>query len=194
MPATRFIRRLALSFSKRYNALRFWLASRNGRVRKAGRIYLNVPLLCDGAGLVSLGSEVTIGYQLASMIGDGRVRLQARGADSQVHIGSGTSFSNNAQVFAEQSISIGCRCLIGDSVMIMDSDFHDLSANGRHSLPAITAPVVLEDNVFIGSRVIILKGVTIGRDSVIGAGSVVVRSIPSGVIAAGNPARVIRPL
>ena len=52
----------------------------------------------------------------------------------------------------------------------------------------------IEDNVFVGSRSIILKGVTIGKDSVIGAGSVVVRSIPPGVIAAGNPAKVIRPL
>ena len=91
-------------------------------------------------------------------------------------------------------MTIGSRCLIGDAVLIMDSDFHNLSATGRHHLPAETSPVVLEDNVFIGSRVIILKGVTIGKDSVIGAGSVVVRSIPPGVIAAGNPAKVIRPL
>lgn len=91
-------------------------------------------------------------------------------------------------------MTIGARCLIGDAVLIMDSDFHDLSAEGRHSQPTTPAPVVLEDNVFIGSRVIILKGVTIGKDSVIGAGSVVVRSIPPGVIAGGNPAKVIRTL
>jgi maltose O-acetyltransferase len=56
------------------------------------------------------------------------------------------------------------------------------------------APVRLEENVFIGDGTKILKGVTIGRDSVVGAGSVVTRSIPAGVIAAGNPARVVRDL
>jgi len=76
----------------------------------------------------------------------------------------------------------------------MDSDFHDLSPEGRHFGPASAEPVVIEDNVFIGSRAIILKGVTIGRDSVIGAGSVVTRSIPPRTVAAGNPAKVLRPL
>jgi acetyltransferase-like isoleucine patch superfamily enzyme len=55
-------------------------------------------------------------------------------------------------------------------------------------------PIILEENVFLGARVIVLGGVTIGRDSVIGAGSVVTRDIPPGVIAAGNPAKVIRAL
>jgi len=131
---------------------------------------------------------------MASMIGDGTVRLKARGDGARISVGSGTTISNNTQVFSVQSVTIGAHCLIGDAVLIMDSDFHDLTAEGRHSLPAATAAVVLEDNVFIGSRAIILKGVTIGKDSVIGAGSVVVRSIPPGVIAAGNPAKVIRSL
>lgn len=159
-----------------------------------GRPRLHVPLLCDGSGRVSLGADISIGYGLAPMMGDGTVRLQARGADALITVGAGTLFSNNVQVIAERSITIGQRCLIGDAVLILDSDFHNLSAEGRHRQPAATAAVVLEDNVFIGSRVIILKGVTIGKDSVIGAGSVVVRSIPPGVIAAGNPAKVIRNL
>ena len=56
------------------------------------------------------------------------------------------------------------------------------------------APVHLGENVFVGDGTRILKGVTIGADSVVGAGSVVTRSIPAGVIAAGNPARVVREL
>jgi maltose O-acetyltransferase len=122
------------------------------------------------------------------------VRLQARSRNAAIKVGAGTSLSNNIQVIAEDSVSIGERCLIGDGVLIMDSDAHSLSAAGRHDQPPLVSPVIIEDNVFIGSRVIILKGVTIGKDSVIGAGSVVIRSIPPGVIAAGNPAKVIRPL
>jgi maltose O-acetyltransferase len=155
---------------------------------------LNVPLYCDGTGQVSLGSDITIGYGLSAILGDGMVRLKARGGEARIQVGDGTAISNNTQIYAEKSVTIGARCLIGDGVLIFDSDFHDLSAEGRHHRRPQTAAVVLEDNVFIGSRAIILKGVTIGKDSVIGAGSVVVRSIPPGVIAAGNPAKVIRPL
>ena len=78
--------------------------------------------------------------------------------------------------------------------MIFDSDFHELHPDRRRGGTPRMAPVVLEENVFVGDHAIILKGVTIGADSVIGAGSVVTGSIPPGVIAAGNPARVVRPL
>jgi|688.fasta_scaffold530420_2 acetyltransferase-like isoleucine patch superfamily enzyme len=172
----------------------FSLRGLDGRVEQEGRLRLKVPLVCDGTGHVQIGSEVCVGYHLAAMLGNGAVRLQARGPHARILVGPGTQFSNNVQVFAENRVTIGARCLIGDAVLIMDSDFHNLSPEGRHCETAATAPVVLEDNVFVGSRVIILKGVTIGKDSVIGAGSVVISSIPSGVIAAGNPAKVIRHL
>jgi len=155
---------------------------------------LHVPLRCDGTGVVFLNQDITIGDGAAPLLGDGMVRLQAGGLEARIEIGGGTSFSNGVQVIAERRVTIGRRCLIGDAVLILDSDFHEMSAEGRHRLPGATAPVILEDNVFVGSRAVILKGVTIGKDSVIGAGSVVVRSIPPGVIAAGNPAKVIRPL
>lgn len=78
---------------------------------------------------------------------------------------------------------------MGANVTIMDSDQHtDDPRAGKDK------PVRIEDNVWIGGGVTILKGVTIGRNSLIGAGSVVVKSIPENVIAAGNPCKVIRPL
>ncbi|MEY3130582.1 MAG: hypothetical protein RLY12_954 [Verrucomicrobiota bacterium] len=176
------------------NGIFFRLRNLEGRVAIKGRLRLNVPLRCEGTGRVTLGPDVTIGYGLAAMLGDGAVRIKARGRAASIVVGEGTSFSNNVQVYAEDSVTIGARCLIGDAVLIYDSDFHDLSPDDRRHGVAAKAPVVLEDNVFVGSRAIILKGVTIGKDSVIGAGSVVVRSIPPGVIAAGNPAKVIRTL
>lgn len=190
----RFILKLRDSIARRWRHMAFILAGGDGKVLRLGKLWMNVPLRCDGLGQVVLGPHVSIGYPTAPILGDGMVRLQARSAQSIIEIGADTAFSNNVQVVAVARITIGPRCLIGDGVLIMDSDAHELSAEGRHAKPALAAPVLIEENVLIGSRVIILKGVTIGRDSVIGAGSVVARSIPPGVIAAGNPAKVIRPL
>jgi maltose O-acetyltransferase len=191
---TKFLRRLGRSLRKRLRQLGLRRMRALGQVETLGKATLHVPLLCDGAGRVVLGDGVHLGYEGAPRLGDGEIRLQARAPGVVIAIGAGTAFSNNVQVIAEAGVTIGARCLIGDAVQILDSDFHALGAADRHVRPGAAAPVVLEDNVFIGSRAILLKGVTIGRNSVIGAGSVVVRSIPPGVIAAGNPAKVLRPL
>mgnify|MGYP000840304717 FL=1 len=86
----------------------------------------------------------------------------------------------------------------------MDTDAHNLDYMIRRShekdvhgfridsLSAATAPIVIEDDVLIGTRCIILKGVTIGARSIIGSGSVVVKTIPADCIAAGNPCKVIK--
>jgi acetyltransferase-like isoleucine patch superfamily enzyme len=79
--------------------------------------------------------------------------------------------------------------------LIADTDFHPLRPSERHDSQKAFAeakPVQIMENVFIGTRVMVLKGVTIGEGSVIGAGSVVTQDIPAGSIAAGNPCRVIR--
>lgn len=191
---SRIFVKLAQSVRKRWLGVVFRIATPRGRVSKTGRLRLHVPLRCDGVGRVTLGAGIIVGYGPAPILGDGAVRLQARAASARISVGESTFFSNNVQVIAEQEVTIGARCLLGDAVLILDSDFHNLSAEGRHRLPGVTAPVVIEDNVLVGSRTIILKGVTIGRDSVIGAGSLVARSIPPGVVAAGNPAKIIRPL
>ena len=103
--------------------------------------------------------------------------------------------NNNAFIKSEGAgIRIGADGLLGSGVEILDSDFHELHpARRRGGRPAM-APVDIGPNVFVGNGVRILKGVEIGAHSVIGAGSVVTGSIPEGVIAAGNPARVIREL
>jgi acetyltransferase-like isoleucine patch superfamily enzyme len=77
--------------------------------------------------------------------------------------------------------------------VVVDTDFHPLDPLERKGRPqnAKTAPVLIEDDVFIGMNCLILKGVTLGKGCVIGAGSVVTRTVPSMSIAAGNPARVV---
>ncbi len=99
-------------------------------------------------------------------------------------------------IVAEESVRIGNRVTVGANSIIADTDFHPLDARARQNLPlaGATAPIVIEDHVFIGMQALILKGVTIGAGSIIGAGSVVTRDVPPSVIAAGNPARVIRAL
>ena len=104
---------------------------------------------------------------------------------------------SSAVLWAAKSITIGNYVKIGANVKIIDTDAHSLDwsirRNRKEDIKAKSvSPVVIEDDVLIGMNCIILKGVTIGARSVIGAGSVVVKSIPSDCIAAGNPCKVIR--
>jgi acetyltransferase-like isoleucine patch superfamily enzyme len=90
-------------------------------------------------------------------------------------------------------INIGDRVTVGANTTILDTDFHPLDPNQRRRDPqaARTSPVVIEDDVFIGMNCLVLKGVQLGRSSVVGAGSVVTKDVTPGTIVAGNPARVV---
>jgi acetyltransferase-like isoleucine patch superfamily enzyme len=116
---------------------------------------------------------------------------------------------NGALVMADERIEIGSYCLISWNVGIADSDFHPLEpAQRRVDAMAVapffkdrpprpkleTRPVRILDNVWVGMNAIILKGVTIGENSVVAAGSVVAKSVPANVVVAGNPAVVVKQL
>jgi acetyltransferase-like isoleucine patch superfamily enzyme len=138
----------------------------------------------DNEGLINIGDHVRINARTVP------VELAAsKGA--QLMIGAGTYLNYGVSISSQQHVQIGSNCLIGNYANIMDGDFHDLY---DHSLPGKVAPVIIEDDVWIGIRAVVLKGVTIGRRSVIGAGSVVTRDIPPGSLALGVPAQVIRQL
>lgn len=138
--------------------------------------YYRARLRAVGRGFrIGLGSTITDPSMVS--IGD------------DVFLGPGTYISSPAPV------SIGNRVMFGPQVMIIGGD-HDLD-NPDVPLrfapaPPPPPPVVIEDDAWICARVTILKGVTIGRGAVIGAASVVTRDVPPGVIAAGNPCRVLR--
>jgi maltose O-acetyltransferase len=118
--------------------------------------------------------------------------MEAREPGATIFVDSDVWLNNGATLVAERSsIRIDRGCLIGPSVQIFDSDFHSLTPELRKSGGHECRPVHLEENVFVGTSVIILKGVTIGRNSVIAAGSVVVSDIPENSAAAGVPAKVI---
>lgn len=121
--------------------------------------------------------------------------FSTRRPDANLTIGNDFGMTGGA-IVCEEKIIIGQRVTIGANSILTDTDFHPIDPVWRYQHPADgkTAPIFIEDDVFIGMQTLILKGVTIGKNSVIGAGSVVTKSIPAGVIAAGNPARVIREL
>lgn len=89
------------------------------------------------------------------------------------------------------AITIGDDCQIGPNVQLL-TPTHPVEPQPRKDKLEAAQPITIEDNVWLGGGVIVLPGVTIGKDSVIGAGSVVVHDIPEGVVAVGNPAKVIR--
>ena len=123
------------------------------------------------------------------------VILSARRPGAAITIGDDFGMTGGV-IVAEQQITIGHRVTVGANSSIVDTDFHPLDPVVRQRTPAAgaAAPIVIEDDVFIGMECLILKGAHIGAGSVIGARSVVTGPIPPGVIAAGNPARVIRRL
>ena len=105
-----------------------------------------------------------------------------------LEIGNSVNINFGAAISAHEHVKIGDRVRIGPYAIIMDSDYH--AAEDRSRRP--TAPIVIEEDVWLAGRVTVLKGSRIGRGSVITAGSVVSGDIPAGVVAGGVPARILR--
>lgn len=113
--------------------------------------------------------------------------------DGKIVIGNRVGISNSC-FFSQESIIIEDDVMIGGGCMIFDTDFHPLSYQSRiidDQNKTKSAPVRICKGAFIGARSIIMKGVTIGEHSVVGAGSVVTKSIPKDEVWGGNPARFI---
>lgn len=126
--------------------------------------------------------------------------------DARISIGDNSGISSSC-LWAKEKITIGNYVNIGAGCIIMDTYAHNLDWKIRAGLvldakneiiedstSAKSAPITIEDNAFIGTRSIILKGVTVGARSIIAAGSVVTKSIPPDCIAGGNPCRVLKQL
>ena len=143
-----------------------------------------------GRGMIRLGDTVNLSGQSCFY-------FPAAGEESpEIVIGNRVFIGNGCTLSAARRISIGDDCLISSCVRIHDNDGHPLDAERRRRREAVNpeeiAPVVIGDNVWIGASAIILKGVTIGRNSVIGAGAVVTGEVPPDSVVAGNPARVVK--
>ncbi|MCF8371470.1 MAG: acyltransferase [Bacteroidales bacterium] len=132
-------------------------------------------------GSIKIGNVVSIWSTIH------RTRLSAHRGGS-IEIGN-NNFINGVFISASSRVKIGNNCKFGPITMIMDSDFHDIN---DHSKEGQTSEISIEDNVWVGARATILKGVTIGEGSIVAVGAVVTKSVPPNSIVAGVPAVVVK--
>lgn len=137
--------------------------------------------------------RVTLLRELFADVGEGVTVLPRLEVDhgSQVSIGAGTFINYGAVMLDGAPVTIGRDCQIATNVQLLTAT-HPIDPGPRRALWEYCLPVTVADNVWLGGGVIVCPGVSIGADSVIGAGSVVAKDIPAGVVAVGNPARVLR--
>lgn len=139
------------------------------------------------------GVKINSGKRFNVIGGDVRTVLSvSKGASLKIDDFTGIS---NSTIVCQDMVTIGKNVNIGGNCKIYDTDFHALEHKARKErktdIPN-TKPIRIKDHAFIGAHSIILKGVTIGSKSIIGAGSVVTKSVPDGEIWAGNPAKFIK--
>ena len=168
-----------------------WLFLRIKGVKCIGRSYwLGFPSVEKGSN-----STITIGTgcrfvsrHTGNRLGLCHPCMITTARDASLFIGKGCGFSG-VSIWCFKHIHIGDNVRFGANVTIMDGDAHQNDPRAGDN-----EAVVIKDNVWIGANTIVLKGVTIGKNSLIGAGSIVTKSIPDNVVAAGNPCKVIREL
>lgn len=139
---------------------------------------------------ISLGQCATIVAQADSCVFIG-IWGMAEG-EGEINIGDYVMVSPGVRISAAESITIGDSCMIANGAYITDSDWHGIY--DRVGRDQASQPVVIADNVWIGDHATILKGVTIGENSIVAAGAVVTKDIPANTIVGGNPAVKIRDL
>lgn len=137
------------------------------------RVRPGATLRCDGVVSLQRGVRVVVDAGVLS-------------------IGHGTNVNGFAKILVAERVEIGAGCTISWDSQILDNDFHPITVNGVEQ--PTTAPVVLEDRVWVGTGAIILKGVTVGEGSVVAAGAIVTRDVPPKSIVAGSPATIVGPV
>lgn len=190
-------------FYRQYNKLLFWA---NGiQFGRGMKVYNKVYVLGKGKVIIGDDFHFTSGDSINPICRNIRGAIYTMTPDARIEIGDRVGISS-ACLWAKERITIGNDVNIGGDCLIMDNDAHPhdflqrrneyLENFGEKALYDIipTAPIVIEDDVWIGARCQILKGVHIGARCIIAAGSVVTKNIPADVIAGGNPCRVIKNL
>ena len=154
-----------------------------------GRVNLNI----NGKFIVGQNCIITSGKKY-NQVGYNEKTIITINKGAVVCFGDNVGVSN-INLYSKKEISIGNNVLIGGGTNIWDTDFHSLDTENRifeGDTNVKSASIIIEDDVFIGANVTILKGVRIGKGSIVGAVSLVSKSIPSGEIWAGNPAKFMK--
>jgi len=143
----------------------------------------------SGRGRIAIGRHVWLS-------GKSTIEFSNRlHADPELRIGDGSFVGHGCVFHVADSVRVGDHCLLAGGVMVFDCDGHPLDAGRRRAGEPTprsgVAPVVIGDDVWIGSGALVLKGVTVGDRAVIAARSVVTGDVPAGVVVAGNPARPV---
>lgn len=188
--------------TEKHYTFMFYLKSKFYGVNYAGSgsIYGKVNLVREPYSVISIGKNISIvssAWRASASSVFAPVKLMTHSRSSAIEIGDNVGLNGTSIVSRSRKIIIGTGTIIASNVTILDFDGHALwPPENRMSSPAIEfdQDVIIGKNVWIGTRAIILKGVTIGDNSVIGAGSVVVKNIPENVVAVGNPAKVVKQL
>lgn len=148
-------------------------------------------------GNIQIGAHCTVGAAFVSRFG------------GKITVGANTYIGPDTSLQAKESITVGENVIIANNVLLLDNNNHPTAPAERLKMSACvdflhdplwswqdaaSAPVVIEDNVWIGRDARILKGVTVGRGSIVALGAVVVHDVPPYTVVAGNPARVVKTL
>ena len=173
-----------LWWNARYVARAKWSLRHVNRVGRRVRVQ-GRPFVIN-AGHMVIGERV----RLISTVATLELVTEAGGA---LEIGERTLVNFGCSLVATELVRIGADCHIGPYTMMLDNDFHRVEPERRLERPP-SAPINVEDNVWLGARVIVMPGVTIGKDSCVGAGSVVTADVAPRTLVAGVPARIIREL
>ena len=148
------------------------------------------PVRADGhLPIITNGRRITVGSRTGFT---GRLLPVQLGASEtgRLVIGSHCFVNQGVTVWAERHVVIGDHVLLGDQAAVYDTDFHEVEPGGGVRV----APVVLEDDVWLGRLATVTPGVTVGRGAVVAAGAVVTRDVPPFTLVAGVPAKVVREL
>lgn len=179
--------------SKLYNRIVF----RVRHMEKGRKLITYGIIFVRGTGKISIGDNVRINScrEANPIGGDTKTILFAKG-NGEIRIGNQCGISNTA-ICCLKKVELEGKVMIGAGCKIYDHDFHSINLDERmqsSDTGVKSAPILIKYGAFIGAHSIILKGVTIGKESVVGAGSVVTKDISDGELWAGNPAKFIRKL
>ena len=182
---------LRMKFSTKYY---MWLFRKKG-VKYGNNMTILGRMSVVGPGKIIIGDNfyLTSGDHINAISANLQASFFTDSPNAQIRIGNNVGMSST-RIRIHKGITIGNDVKIGGGVLLIDTDGHPIDYFQRRITKegTISAPIVIEDDVWIGAQSIILKGVTIGARSIIGAGSVVVKDIPADCIAGGNPCKVIK--